>query len=183
MAKKKSFTLHSSLPVQELHGILSSERYLLTTEGMENAQNSRVEASQREIREDGTVAARVHMVSGGMTTTGEEGEEASTPEVHAEQTTTVSPISDTKRGPGFRFNTIMALPAGLGTLFTDMEFYPDAEGTGSDVQAEMRVDTKVPVIGAKFAKSMLAKSEETVGNGLRRAERLAEFPLGENASE
>lgn len=73
----------------------------------------------------------------------------------------------------------MPLPGRMGTVFTDMDVRPDDAGTGSDVDVEMRVDTSIPIIGPKLAKHLLGNSEESVGKGLRRAERLVTFPTDE----
>lgn len=198
MAKKKKFTLHSALPIQELHAVLTSERYLLTNEGIENPGSSRVVDADQSVRDDGTVTARVHMASqvkaagaaeqpeaeaaGGDEVGVENNEQpaASEPkEMHVEQTTTVSPIEEDRKGLNFRFATIMPLPGRMGTVFTDMDVRPDDAGTGSDVAVEMRVDTSIPIIGPKLAKHLLGNSEESVGKGLRRAERLVTFPTDE----
>lgn len=198
MAKKKKFTLHSALPIQELHAVLTSERYLLTNEGIENPGNSRVVEAEQSVRDDGTVAARVHMASqisaGGAAEHPEAaaagGDEvgvekdnqppASGPkEMHVEQTTTVSPIEEDRKGLNFRFATIMPLPGRMGTVFTDMDIRPDDAGTGSDVTVDVRVDTSIPIVGPKLAKHLLGNSEESVSKGLRRAERLVTFPTDE----
>lgn len=195
MAKKKKFTLHSVLPIQELHAVLTSERYLLTNEGIENPGSSRVVEAEQSVRDDGTVTARVHMASQvkaaeqpeaaaaggdevGVENNGQPA--ASEPkEMHVEQTTTVSPIEEDRKGLNFRFATIMPLPGRMGTVFTDMDVRPDDAATGSDVAVEMRVDTSIPIIGQKLAKHLLGNSEESVGKGLRRAERLVTFPTDE----
>lgn len=189
VAKKKKFTLHSPLPVQELHAVFSSERYLLTTDGVVSDREVHIAQANSEVREDGTVAARVEMVQAvpvNENAGGEEGgvekTETNAPkELRIEQTTTVSPVEQNRQGMTFRFSTITPL-AGMGTMFTDMQILPDSTGQGSDVETEVKVDTSIPIIGGKLAKHLLENSEQTVEKGLKRALYLVENPVNSDTA-
>lgn len=175
MAKKKNYRLHSDLPVDRLHAVMTSERYLLTKEEMLKADRAEVVEVERNVAEDGSVTARMHMCSIIQVPAQpkQKGDrEKVDKEMHIVQTTSASALQPHRNGQSFRFSMIMPLPANMGNMFTDMEMYPDSAGQGTDVDVEVRVDTGIPIIGAKLAKSLLEDSEESVGNGLRRAERL-----------
>lgn len=89
------------------------------------------------------------------------------------QTTVITPVEETRSGQAFSMSTVMPLPAGLATMFTDMRFSQPHAAQGSEVQVNVRVESKLPIVGARIAKQLLGNSEVTVNKGLRRAERLA----------
>lgn len=186
MAKKTTFTLHSDLSVEQLHTVLSSQRYLLTKDEMEDAHKADIIDTHYEVRDDNVVTSRVKMQqvrAGDVEQQGEaagEGEQQAPPPLVIEQTTHVTPLGSDKKGTGFRMSTIMPLPGGMGSVFTDMDMTPDPAAAGNpsqpgtDAHVEVRVDINIPLIGGKLAKQLLGNSEETVSKGLRRAARLAE---------
>lgn len=189
MAKKKKFTLHSELPVEELYAVLSSERYLLTKEEMERPERANITDTSYERREeDGVVAARVRMESllptpetpNSKAAAKSEASDATADGAEApktmviEQTTHVQPLGSDKRGTGFGFSTVMPLPGNIGAMFTDMDMSPAKKGSGTDIDVEVRVDVSIPIVGARLSKQLLGNSEETVSKGIRRAERIAQ---------
>ena len=185
MAKKAKFTLHSDLSVEQLHAVLSSERYLISKDEMEDSHKADIVDSHYNVREDGVVASKVRMRSrpeaGVEHNQGsEEAGQQTPPAMEIEQTAHVAPCGSDRKGTGFRVSTITSLPGNIGSIFTEMDSTPDAAADGdparpgSDVHVEVKVEVKIPIVGGKLAKQLLGNSEETVSKGLRRAARLAE---------
>lgn len=158
MSKHKAFGTHCSADIRQLYEVMCSREYLLTSE----SARGEVVASRYEPGEAGGVDACLSMRS---FVSDEDGRQR---ELVIEQSTAITPMDV----DGFGMSTCTALPFGMGTMVTQMHMVPDSAGQGTAVDVVIRVDTALPLLGAKLARHLLANSEETIGKGLRRAEEM-----------
>lgn len=177
MSKSKRITRTIALPLATVHEVVTSERYLLTTDKMVDPGDTEIVEAQRELLDDGRVWARVVVQSADAASSGANSGDQPREKASTSQVTTVHPVG---RGGRFISESDMELPASLGTVNTVFEYLPVLdEESGAEVAGRTRcevdfsVDIDMPLIGGKLANHLLAKSEETVGNGIARIEALA----------
>lgn len=185
MAKKKTFKRTIALSPAEVHGVLSSEEYLLrvdqptdgstveivdsdiarTPEGQVSAQ-LQVEITPAGAAAEGATAATE--VAEGSTGESGEGEQAKPP-MRLQQTTIVEPLS----GETCVAETAMPLPQGLGQMRMHFTYTPQRKDPqSSDVVIEVSVDVSVPVpmVGGMIARKILGDADNTIDKGLARIE-------------
>ncbi|MEJ6550822.1 MULTISPECIES: hypothetical protein [unclassified Corynebacterium] len=162
MSKSAELTRTVDLPLEKAHQVASSETYLLT---VDEASTSKlmVTDSEREVREDGSVYARV--------VAAREKDDGS-PGFSMEQTTEVTPLT----GEGFTSTTVTPLPKGMGTMTVVMDYTRDGTRESGDsvtVNAEVIADVGIPLLGGRIAKKLVDSADKTVDSALERIVRLA----------
>lgn len=166
MAKSKKLSRSIDLPIARVYEVVSSERYLLTTEEMDKADSLEIVDAHREVREDGSMTAAV--ISNYILGEGAEKVES----VH------LSHLSVPAEDGSFELRTELPMPQGMAVVTSDFSFSP-AEGSGdssegaTSVEVEISVETKLPLLGAKLAKHLLNTADDGVDSGLGRVRRLA----------
>lgn len=179
MAKKKTFKRTIALSPAEVHGVLSSEEYLLRVDQPTDGSTVEIVDSNIARTPEGRVTAQlqVEITPAGTAaetaegSASEPGSEASQPKqpMQLQQTTTVEPLT----GETCVAETAMPLPQGLGEMRMHFTYNPQRKGPqSSDVVIEVSVDVSVPVpmVGGMIARKILGDADKTIDKGLGRIE-------------
>ncbi|MGO1950193.1 MAG: DUF2505 family protein [Mycobacteriaceae bacterium] len=158
MAKSVTFNKVIDHPVETVHSVVSSERYLLTVDD-EPADGLTIGDTEREVAPDGSVHSRVVATRPAA---------KKSPELTVEQTTDVTPFADGT----FTATTVIPLPKGLGTMTNRLVYTGGADGTTA-VEAQVTADIGVPLIGGRLAGKLLGGAEEGIDKSLARIGRQA----------
>lgn len=193
-AKTVVFEHCLALPVERVHEVLTSERYLLTLDGMDPAVTAanKVVSARTETFDSGTVQAVVVMhpvppapEGGWGSNEARAAAEAEAAKNEVAQVTRVTQLQDDT----CTMSAVLPLTNGIGEILSSFEFSAaDAAESGgatdivSDVETEqpyvkvvasLTIAVKISAVRTQFEQAFLARAEDTVVNGLRRIERLA----------
>lgn len=188
-AKTVTFQHRLMLPVEQVYEVLTSERYLLTLEGMDQAaaETSRIVSARTETFDSGTVQAVVvvHPVPAEPEQGWESEEvrrraEADAARDEVAQVTRVTALRD----GGFTMTSVLPLANGLGEVLSSFEFSgaddadsvvgaESGEVTVTEVVASLTISVKVSAVRVQFEQAFLAGAEDSVLKGLRRIETLS----------
>lgn len=158
MSASAEFERGIAHPLETVHAAATSEEYLLTVDDS-STSTFVVQDAEREVRDDGSVWARIVAVNE---------KEDGTTGLSMEQTVDVTPVVD----DGFTSTTVTPLPKGMGTVTVVMVFVRDGDAQVR-VNAEVIAEVGIPLLGKKIAKKLIESAESTVDGGVGRLTRIA----------